>query len=246
VLSLASKFVLERCRTALAVGLVAVVCSGCARGVSNCARSTSDTFNQAGTSLRSLDLLGAVTDVVMAPVTATSDCATAMALSPIQTWMAQARQRNIKAVHVTPEEAEASAKRMRTGRSSPTAQGTTPAPPAGIKEEDPCQYRSACVVASTLVVGASRMADANGGASTEHAQYELTNDCGEPIDCFICGTKNGAVARDTDPCDDSNQYGLDVGETWITKGNSPDVDGMAMTCLLKGKSEDSSCRTWPH
>jgi hypothetical protein len=228
----------------IAAVLLALLCS-CSRGVSNCTRNAGDTWRQAGRSIGSLDVLGAVTDVVMMPVTTASDCATAMALSPIQTLQAQ-QQRSVKAVHVTPEEAEASANRARpSGRSSPTAAGTTPAPVVASKEEDPCQYRSGCVVASTLVVGPSRTASASGDAPGEHAQYELTNDCGEPIVCFICGTKSGTVLRDFEPCNDSNHSALDIGETWITKGTTQGVDGMALTCLEKSKGEDPTCRTWP-
>jgi len=31
--------------------------------------------------------------------------------------------------------------------------------------------------------------------SQEYQQYELNNNCGEPIDCFVCERKTGKVSR---------------------------------------------------
>ncbi|MBI2962853.1 MAG: hypothetical protein HYY35_03800 [Deltaproteobacteria bacterium] len=228
---------------------------GCSRGVSNCQRNASDSWSQTGRSLQSWDLVGAAVDVAMLPVRTATDCARDMAVSPLQEWQAANVQRSVKAVRVSPEEA-AARQRPATPPAAPSAAtvaAPAPAPataPAALppdQSKDPCGYRSGCVAASTLVIEGGRRADLSGQIIQEHAQYEITNQCGEPVLCWLCGTRAGKVMRgESATCDDGATSRLDVGETWISRGDAQGIDGMSLTCLKHAASDvPASCRTWP-
>lgn len=246
-----NRFSLAVASAALPLLLLAI---GCSRGVSNCKRNAGDSWRQTSNSLRSWDLIGTAIDVAMLPVRTTADCARDIAVSPIQEIQAANVQRRVQAVRVSPEEAAA---RQRAAAATaptaavvpPSAQGqaapTVVAPPD--QSKDPCGYRSACVAASTLVVEGGRRADLSGEVSQEHAQYEITNNCGEPVVCYVCGTRGGKVVRgESGTCDDGNKSPLDVGETWVSQGSAQGIDGMSLTCLQReGSDLPASCRTWP-
>lgn len=210
--------------------------------------------------MNQLDLLGAVVDVVAMPLTSTADCARDIAAAPV--YEAQRRlqvQKSIAGVRVNAEDRDTIEKARATQQAKvdtqvaslgnpavlPGGSNTKASPPAevGSQTGDPCQYRTMCVGASTLLVITDR-----GGASgkTEHPQYSLKNSCGDTIDCYICGTRGGSIVRDDDgQCDDSNHYSLETDETWILDGRVQAVDGMTLTCLHHDGSEHPSCRTWP-
>lgn len=232
--------------------LTLVLACGCSRGLSNCKRNAGDTWRQAGKDLRSWDVLGSAVDVVMMPVTTTADCARDIAVSPIQELQAQNVQRKITAVRVTPEQAEVARQRpvvapTADGAAVASAKDTQIAAQLPAKKQDPCGYRTACVAASTLVVEGGRRSDASQQAPKEHAQYEITNNCGEPVECFVCGTRAGAIVRgESGGCDDGSKSRLDIGETWVSQGSVQGIDGMSLTCLLRERTEQLSCRTWPH
>jgi len=225
--------------------VVLLVVGGCSRSTSRCKSDAGGTLSQAGKEFRSFDLLGALVDVVLLPVTATADCARDVAVASAKE-VGDRFQRSVGAERVGEDDP----------RVKPVTTEPAPAPPPPVEAtsrvaEEPlpaekaCDYRSSCVAASTLLVTPSRGA-APGGEAREYQQYALTNNCDEEIDCYVCATKAGEVVRGADgSCVDSNEHTLSVGRNWITHGNAQGVDGMALTCLRNDSTGHTGCRTWP-
>jgi hypothetical protein len=219
--------------------------SGCASGVSNCKSNARDSMRSTNRSLQSFDPIGTVLDVATLPVTMTATCAKDIAVSPVYEAADKLRyQRMVKAQRVTADDPRVS--RAATPITKLDVKPTAPvSPPPGTAAK--CDYRTTCVAASTLLISPGKTASAKTIViSQEHQQYELTNNCGEPIDCYVCGTKDNKVSRASGAtCDDATIRKLEPNETWIGDGAAENVDGMAMTCIVADAGEHITCRTWP-
>jgi hypothetical protein len=220
--------------------------AGCASGVSNCRRNAKDNLRSTGRGLQSWDVVGTAIDVVALPVTATATCAKDLAVSPVYEAADMLRvQRIVKAERVTADDPRVKRAAARiTAVDLPPSAAAAGAPSA---KSAKCEYRTPCVTASTLLVSPSRSASSETILiGQEHQQYELTNNCAEAIDCYVCGTKDGKISRSSGAtCADATIRKLEPTETWVGDGSAEDVDGMAMTCLVADASGHVACRTWP-
>jgi hypothetical protein len=228
------------------VAVVACFATGCSSGVSNCKRNSSDSFRSTGQTLGSWDVIGSVMDVATLPVTTVAGCAKDIAMSPVYEAADKIRMRSVKAEHVAADDPRV--KQNAVAISSLKIEPLPVAPPAPSSTTAKCDYRTSCVAAATLLIGPPRSAAAGSRIviGQEHQQYELTNNCGEQVQCFVCGSKDGKVSRaSSQPCDDAASRPLDKGETWIGDGSAENVDGMSLSCLLASSASNPSCTTWP-
>jgi hypothetical protein len=222
------------------------VASGCSSGVSNCKRNSSDNLRSTKKSMQSWDLIGTVMDVATLPVTTVAGCATDLAVSPVYEAAEKIRMRSIKAERVSADDPRVSQSAVPIASLKIEALPSTPPAPAA--QPPKCKYRTNCVAASTLLISPGKGAGGRIVISQEHQQYELTNNCGEHVECFVCGSKGGKVSRaaGTGPCDDAASRPLEGGETWIGDGSAENVDGMALSCLpFDGGGTPPGCKTWP-
>lgn len=245
-------FPLVRCVALLA----ALAAASCASGVSKCKRNAGDNWRQVGRNVGSFNLLEALLDVVLMPIQTTAECARDIAASPVLEAASKLEdiQHKIAAERVTADDARVASRPHADASHQQAPLQTVDLPPSGpatsakptgtpAATASACEYRTTCAAASTLIVMPSRNAAAD---AREHPQYEVKNKCGESIDCYICGTKNGTVARDdAGKCDDANHPVLEATETWVADGTNAGVDGMALTCLPHDGTAHPSCRTWP-
>lgn len=232
----------------LAVCALVLVSAGCASGVSECRRNAKSQMRDVGKNLLSFNVVQTVIDIALLPVATTAGCATDVAMSPVYEGANKLRDitRKISAVRVGEDDARV-VKNAGSGQKFKAAGSASPASPIAtqpIEKRDACEYRTGCMAASSLLVTPSaRSTDAN---RREHAQYSVVNNCGETVDCFICGTRGGMVKpTDTGACDDPSEPTLEAGETWVADGQTPNVDGMALTCLARDDSAHVNCTTWP-
>ena len=191
--------------------------SGCSSGVSNCRRNSSDNLRSTKKSLQSWDLIGTVLDVATLPVTTVAGCATDIAVSPVYEAAEKIRLRSIKAERVTADDPRVSHSAVAIASLK-----VEPLPSTAPAVYDPakCVYRTNCVAAATLLIAPSKSGGERIMIAQEHQQYELTNNCGEQVECYVCGSKDGKVSRASGggPCDDAASRPLEGGETWVGDG----------------------------
>ena len=221
-----------------------VVVSGCASGVSNCKGNVRDNLRSTKRGLGSYDLIGTVIDIAALPVTTVATCAKDVAVSPAYEVARSIRQRAIKAERVAADDPRVSKNAVKI--STLKIEQVAAIKPPSTVDEKKCEYRANCVAASTLLVTPARTAGKTVLITNEHQQYELTNRCGEQIECFICGTKDNKVSKPPGTiCADAAARPLENGETWIGDGSAENVDGMALSCLPFDGNGYASCKTWP-
>jgi hypothetical protein len=219
--------------------------AGCSASTSQCKSDTRGTLRQAGKEFRNFEILGALVDVILLPVAATTDCARDVAASSAKD-MGDRFERRVGAERVGEDDPRVKPEtREPAPAPPPPVAATSPVTEEPLPGEKACDYRSSCVAASTLLVTSSR-GSASGGEAHEYQQYALSNNCDAEIDCYVCATKAGEVVHAADgSCVDSNEHTLSVGKNWITHGNAPGVDGMSVTCLRNDGTGHAGCRTWP-
>ena len=218
--------------------------AGCSSGVSNCQRNSKDNLRSTQRSMQSWDLIGTVMDVATLPVTTVAGCAKDIAVSPVYEAADSIRMRQIRAERVAADDPRVAKNAVQISTLKIEPLPTTPPPSSAPPTK--CEYRTTCVAASTLLVGPPRATAGQRILITqEHQQYELTNNCGEQVQCYVCGSKEGKVSRTSaGPCDDAASRPLETGETWIGDGSAENVDGMSLSCVKQGEAY-SSCKTWP-
>ena len=228
------------------IAVAACFASGCSSGVSNCQKNSRQNLRSTQQTLGSWDLIGSAMDVATLPVTTVAGCAKDIAMSPVYEAADTIRMRSIRAERVSADDPRVS--KSAVSISSLKIEPLSATPPAPSSTPAKCDYRTSCVAASTLLVGPPRSASAGSRIviGQEHQQYELTNNCGEPVQCFVCGSKDGRISRaSSQPCDDAASRPLDEGETWIGDGSAQNVDGMSLSCLVASSAANPSCKAWP-
>jgi len=219
--------------------------SSCASGVSECRRNSKDNLRSTKKSLQSWDLIGTVMDVATLPVTTVAGCATDIAVSPVKEAAAQIRLRSIRAERVSADDPRVLLNAVPI--KSLKVEELSSTPPAVPIDPAKCEYRTNCVAASTLLVTPSRQAGGRIMITQQYQQYELGNNCGEQVQCYVCGAKDNKIVRaGSGPCADAASRPLDSGETWVGAGSAEEVDGMSLSCLkTQGDTVMPGCKTWP-
>lgn len=228
------------------VAVAACLASGCSSGVSSCQKNSKENLRSTQKTMASWDLIGTVMDVATLPVTTVAGCAKDIAVSPVYEAAESIRMRSVRAERVSADDPRVAKNAVPI--SSLRIEPLPATAPPSSSQPTKCDYRTSCVAASTLLIGPPRSASAGSRIviGQEHPQYELTNNCGEQVQCFVCGSKDGKVSRaSSQPCDDAAMQSLEKGGTWIGDGSAQNVDGMSLSCLVPTSAANPSCKTWP-